>query len=102
MQDKLDLKDGDYCLVPDERFIKYFYTIKNNDMRMKETQKRAQYRLKSSSRSNDNSHASRGRIPKKARKEVNKTSQGEAILFRLKEIWYALFQVLLPLQQLLK
>ena len=30
MQDKLDLKDNDCCIVPNERFKKYLDTIKHN------------------------------------------------------------------------
>ena len=78
MQDGLDLKDEDYRLVSKYRFNKYLDTIENNEMHRRETHKRAQDKLKSYSRSNDDSHPPRGIITKKARKEVKKTSQGEA------------------------
>ena len=81
MQEELDLKDDEYRLVSDERFNKYLYTIERNKMHRRETQKRAQDRLKSASGANDDSTYSRGRIPKKARKEVKKISPGEEIFF---------------------
>ena len=83
MQDELNLKDEDYLMISDERFDKYLDTIEHNEMRRRETQKRAQDKPKSSSVSNDESHSSRGRIPKKARKEVKKTSQGKAMFWFL-------------------
>ena len=79
-QEKLDLKYDDYCLVSNERLKKYLEIIKHREMRIRETKKTAQVRLKHSPGSNENSHVSNGRILKNARKEVNKTSQGEARL----------------------
>ena len=66
-------------LVSDERFNEYLNTIGHNDMSRRETQKRAQDKLKSSPGSNEDSHAYSGIIPNKERKEVKKTSKGEAI-----------------------
>ena len=79
MQDKLDLKDGNYHLFGNERFNEYLETVNHNKMSMRYTHKRSWYKIKYYSGSNDNSHSSSGRIPKKARKEVKKTSQGEVI-----------------------
>ena len=53
IQDEINLKDNKYCLVSDERFKDYLDTIKNNKMHWRNNQKRAPYKFKSSSRSND-------------------------------------------------
>ena len=42
IQDKLNLKHDNYCLVFDERFNEYLETIKHNKMHRKETHRRAQ------------------------------------------------------------
>ena len=78
MQEKIDLKYKEYCLVNDERFSDYLDNIEKNKMRRRETLKRARGKFKYSSGSNDNSDSSSERIPKKKRKGVRKTSQGKA------------------------
>ena len=83
MQEKLGLKYDDYHMVSDERFNDYLYTIEHKNVWRRETHKRAQYKIKSSSGSNDASNAYSGIIPNKSRKNVKKTSQGEAISFSL-------------------
>ena len=103
MQDKLHLKEDNYCLFSDERFKYYLYTIEQNKMRRRETQKRARDKIKSASGTNDDSPASNIRIPEKARKYIKKNLQGEAIYPPpLQESWNTLLQVLFPLRQLLQ
>ena len=79
MQDKLHLKEDNYCLFSNERFKYYLYTIEKNKMRRRETQKRARDKIKSASGTNDDSPASNIRIPEKARKYTKKNLQGKAI-----------------------
>ena len=86
IQDKLGLKGDDYHLVSDEIFNKYLDTIDYKKMRSRDTQKISREKLKSSYVSNDDSHASSGIIMKKAKKEVKKTSQGEARFLSLCKI----------------
>ena len=80
MQEKLDHKDNKYHMVGYERFNKYLDTTEHKKICRRENQKIVQYNIKYYSGSNDDSHSSSRRIPKKARKDVNKTSQGETIL----------------------
>ena len=79
MWEKLDLKYDNYNLVSNERFKTYLDTLEHNKMHRREKKKIVRDKIKSSFGCNNNSHSSSIIIPNKARKEVKKTSQGEAI-----------------------
>ena len=83
MHDEINFKDDNYRLVSNERFDEYLETIDHNGTHSSNTHKISQDKLKSSSGSNDDSHSYSEIISKKARKEVKKTSQGEARLYYL-------------------
>ena len=85
MQDKIDLKDDNYFMVSNNILNEYFDTIDHINICRRETHKRGQDKLKSPSSYNDKSHSSDGIIPKKASKEVKKTSQVKAILCSLQK-----------------